>query len=235
MLVISVGCGLYLVTETVRYRDNIATLETELVMSSLLPPLSSYSYSSSSSRAAVVKAGGGGGGAGEERDDSLATIARYLDATYGYGCMDSMSGRVLTSIMPAVVNRNIGNGGGGGRGGGSRFDNTTTVPSIDSLKQEEQLYRNTYIDSNFVRNLEDDLITASSCSYLSNRTLSLLSEAGKGSKSMSFESNKSDPKKFGLLRLTVVPSVAPKVSTVLGDISIFFQNDYDDGSTVGDE
>ena len=106
---------------------------------------------------------------------------------------------------------------------------------LSALQQEEQLYRNTYIDSNFVRNLEDDLMTSSSCSYLSNRTLSLLSEAGKGSKSMSFESNKSDPKKFGLLRLTVVPSVAPKVLTVLGDISIFFQNDYDDGSTVGDE
>ena len=67
---------------------------------------------------------------------------------------------------------------------------------LPTLQQEEQLYRNTYIDSNFVRNLEDDLITASSCSYLSNRTLSLPSEAGKGSKSMSFESNKSDPKKL---------------------------------------
>ena len=134
MLVIGVGCGLYLVTETVRYRDNIATLEAELGMSSLLLSSSSYSYSypSSSSRAAVVKAGGGGGGDGEVRDDSLATIiARYLDATYGG--MDSMSGRVLTSIMSAVINRNIGNaGGGGGRGGGSRFDDTTTTdPSID--------------------------------------------------------------------------------------------------------
>ena len=70
MLVIGVGCGLYLVTETVCYRDNIATLEAESGMSSLLSSSSPYSYSSSSSRAAVVKAGGGGrgggGGAGEE-------------------------------------------------------------------------------------------------------------------------------------------------------------------------
>ena len=54
-----------------RYRDNIATLEAELGMSSLLSSLSPYSYSSSSSRAAVVKAGGGGrggGGAGEEEE-----------------------------------------------------------------------------------------------------------------------------------------------------------------------
>lgn len=36
MLVIGVGCRLYLVTETVRYRENIATLEAELGMSSLL-------------------------------------------------------------------------------------------------------------------------------------------------------------------------------------------------------
>ena len=110
---------------------------------------------------------------------------------------------------------------------------------LSALQQEEQLYRNTYIDSNFVRNLEDDLMTSSSCSYLSNRTLSLLSEAGKGSKSMSFESNKSDPKKLEnewfIEASPSVPSVASKVSTVLGDISIFFQNDYDDGSTVGDE
>ncbi len=71
MLVIGVGCGLYLVTETVCYRDNIATLEAELGMSSLLSSSSPYSYSSSSSRAAVVKAGGGGrggGGAGEEEE-----------------------------------------------------------------------------------------------------------------------------------------------------------------------
>lgn len=105
-----------------------------------------------------------------------------------------------------------------------------------SALQQEQLYRNTSIDSNFVRNLEDDLITASSCSYLSNRTLSLLSEAGKGSKSKSFESNTNDPKKLeNEWLIEASPSVASKVSTVLGDISIFFQNDYDDGSTVGDE
>ena len=48
-----------------RYRDNIATLEAELGMSSLLSSSSPYSYSSSSSRAAVVKAGGG---AGEEEE-----------------------------------------------------------------------------------------------------------------------------------------------------------------------
>ena len=146
MLVIGVGCGVYLVTETVRYRDNIATLEAELGMSSSLPSSSSssssssYSYSSSSSTAAVVKAGGGGGGAGKVRDHSLATIiARYLDAAYGG--MDSMSGRVLTSIMSAVVNRNIGNGGGGGRGGGSRFDDTTTTdPSIDGNNHDHNGY-----------------------------------------------------------------------------------------------
>jgi hypothetical protein len=110
-------------------------------------------------------------------------------------------------------------------------------------QQEEQLYRNTSIDSTFVRNLEDDLLTASSaCSYLSNRTLSLVSETGKGSKSKSFESNKSDPTKKleneWLIEASpsLGPSVASKVSTVLGDISIFFQNsNYDDGSTVGDE
>ena len=147
MLVIGVGCGVYLVTETVRYRDNIATLEAELGMSSSLPSSSSsssYSYSSSSSTAAVVKTGGGGGGgggrAGKVRDYSLATIiARYLDAAYGG--MDSMSGRVLTSIMSAVVNRNIGNGGGGGRGGGSRFDDTTTTdPSIDGNNHDHNGY-----------------------------------------------------------------------------------------------
>jgi len=120
-----------------------------------------------------------------------------------------------------------------------RTNKIKSKTSLSTLQQEEQLYRNTYIDSNFVRNLEDDLMTSSSCSYLSNRTLSLLSEAGKGSKSMSFESNKSDPKKLEdewLIEASPsVPSVASKVSTVLGDISIFFRNDYDDGSTVGDE
>lgn len=120
--------------------------------------------------------------------------------------------------------------------------NKSKIPLSTLQQQEEQLYRNTYIDSNFVRNLEDDLLTASSaCSYLSNRTLSLVSETGKGSKSKSFDSNKSDPTKKleneWLIEASpsLGPSVASKVSTVLGDISIFFQNSYDDGSTVGDE
>ena len=150
MLLTSIACGIYLVKETVQYRDTIATLEAELV--SLMSLSLTSQYSSHSRAAAVVKAQAKGAEYGErERGDSLATIARYLDATYGG--MGGVGGKILTSVTSAIVNKNIGNSHGGGiSGGGSRFDNTRPVPSIiDSNNNDHNGY-----DSNSSSNVKYD-------------------------------------------------------------------------------
>jgi hypothetical protein len=156
MVLTSVACGIILVKETVQYRDTIATLEAELV--SLMSLSLTSQYSSHSGRAAAVvkaQAKGGGGEYGERErvPDSLATIARYLDATYG-GMGSGVGGKILTSVTSAIVNnKNIGNSHGGGiSGGGSRFDNTRTVPSIiDSNNNDHNGY-----DSNSSSNVKYD-------------------------------------------------------------------------------